>query len=389
MLAKAASLALNSFLENLLLRLALSLATVLTCLSAVAAEPPVAVLDRAVWPEALNTPVLFDVASRAEIMGFARELSDSETLTDVALGQRLDLHQLNTEEVNKLRKRLWQRLWENYDRAQQSCEQDASFCYAIDDVESLRREASTFQVANDSFYAKWLIPGKQFNVDYLNELLHMAALFPQISSEVARFNDDELTGDELNDRVFLLTFDGGPSLATGPTDWMTDYLRKQMMSATFFVLGNSVELRRDNQPDEDLPALYAGQCVGVQGWQYRSHSQWNDWKDSIQRSVALVRTQLPGSFVPLFRPPYGQRRADSGAYFAAQQLKVALWNIDAEDSQLTAAQSADRVMTLMLLWRRGMIAFHDVQDRAKTAVPAILQQTAESGIAWEQCHQFD
>ncbi len=371
------------------MRLALSLATVLTCLTAVAAEPPVAVLDRAVWPEALTSPVLFDVASRAEIMGFARELIDSEALNDIALGQRLDLHQLNMEEVNSLRARLWQRLWENYDKAQQSCEQDASFCYAIDDLASLRREAATFQVASDSFYAQWLIPGKQFNTDYLNELLHMAALFPQISSEVARFNDQELTGEELNDRVFLLTFEGGPSLATGPTDWMTDYLRKQKMSATFFVLGNSIELRRDNQPDEDLQALYADQCVGVQGWQYRSHSQWNDWKDSIQRSVALVRGQLPASFVPLFRPPYGQRRADSGGYFAGQQLKVALWNIDAEDSQLTATQSADRVMTLMLLWRRGMIAFHDVQDRAKGAVPAILQQTAESGIAWEQCHQFD
>lgn len=371
------------------MRFALSLASLLICLNAAAAEPPAAVLDRASWPEALSTPVLFDVASRAEVLGFARELSDSELLSEDALAQRLGLRQINMEAINTLRKRLWDRLWDNYNNAQQSCEQDASFCYLIEDETALRRESATFQVANDSFYAKWLIPGKQFNVDYLDELLHMAALFPQISSEVARFNEQERNGDDFKDRVFLLTFDGGPSLAPGTTDWITDYLRKQKMSATFFVLGNSVELRRDHQPDEDLQAVYADQCVGVQGWQYRSHSQWNDWKDSIQRSVALVRAQLPNSFVPLFRPPYGQRRADSGAFFAAQQLHVALWDIDSEDAQLTAAQSADRVISLMLLWRKGIIAFHDVQDRAKAAVPLILQQTAESGIAWEDCHQFD
>lgn len=371
------------------MRFALSLAFLLICLNVAAAEPPAAVLDRANWPEALTTPVLFDVASRAEVLGFARELSDTELLSEEALAQRLDLRQINMEAINALRQRLWDRLWDNYNNAQQSCEQDASFCYLIEDETALRREAATFQVANDSFYAKWLIPGKQFNIDYIDELLHMAALFPQISSEVARFNDLERNGDDFKDRVFLLTFDGGPSLAPGGTDWMTDYLRKQKMSATFFVLGNSVELRRDHQPDEDLQAIYADQCVGVQGWQYRSHSQWNDWKDSIQRSVALVRAQLPNSFVPLFRPPYGQRRADSGAFFAAQQLQVALWNIDSEDGQLTAAQSADRVITLMLLWRKGIIAFHDVQDRAKVAVPLILNQTVESGIAWEECHQFD
>lgn len=370
------------------MRLALSLLTVLMC-SHVLAAPPVAVLDRAVWPEALTSPVLFDVASRAEVLGFARELIDSETLDEGAMAQRLGLRQINREALDALRQRLWQRLWDSYDKAQQSCEADASFCYAIDDLAALRREAATFQVANDSFYAGWLVPGKQFNTDYLNELLHMAALFPQISSEVARFNDQELNGENFKDRVFLLTFDGGPSLSGNATDWMTDYLRKQKMSATFFVLGNSVELRRDRQPEQDLTAVYAGQCVGVQGWQYRSHSQWNDWKNSVQRSVALVRTQLPDNFVPLFRPPYGQRRADSAGFFAAQQLHVALWDVDSKDEQLSAAQAADRVMTLMLLWRRGVIAFHDTQDRARSAVPQILQQTAEAGIAWDDCHHFE
>lgn len=130
--------------------------------------------------------------------------------------------------------------------------------------------------------------------------------------------------------------------------------------------------------------------MGVQGWQYRSHNQWRDWQDSVLRSVAQVQGDLPDNFVPLFRPPYGQRRADSQAFFSSQQLQVALWDIDSQDSngQLTAEQSGQRVLTLMLLWRRGVIVFHDAQAKAQTAVPWLLQQTAQSGIGWEECEDF-
>jgi len=45
------------------------------------------------------------------------------------------------------------------------------------------------------------------------------------------------------------------------------------------------------------------------------------------------------------------------------------------------------VMTLMLLWRRGVIVFHDTQDKARTALPWLLKQTAESGIGWQGCKE--
>ncbi|MBD1550804.1 polysaccharide deacetylase family protein [Pseudomonas typographi] len=371
------------------MRVALFLITALLAFAhAVAA--PVATLDRSVWPESIDSPVLFDVASRAQILGFAHELALTEALDEGALASRLGLRQIDMEAISSLRGRLWQRLWENFDAAQQSCEQDASFCYAVDDVDSLKAEASQFVVADDSFYAKWRDPGRAFNRTYLDELLRMAALFPTVSSEIAKFSANEHNGDELNDRVFLLTFDSGPTLAGGNTDWVTDYLRRQKMTATFFVLGNSLQLRRDNAPQGDLEQLYGQQCVGVQGWEYRSHAQWRDWQDSIQRSVALVQAQVPGSFVAQFRPPYGQRRADSGEFFEQQHLAVVLWDIDAQDTntQVPAELLVDRVLSLMLLWRKGVIAFHDAQSKVKTALPVLLQRTAQSGIAWEDCHAF-
>ena len=368
----------------LLLIAALSLAAQAT------PQPPVATIDRASWPEQLNSPALFDVASRAEILAFSRELLASEELDEAALAERLGLKQVNLVSINHLRQRLWARLWQNYNLAQQSCEQDASFCYAIDNLPHLREQAGKFQVAADSFYRRWAEPSRTFHARYLDEQLRKAALFPQIPSEIERFWDLERNGDELNDRLFLLTFDGGPSPVEGHTDALTHYLQRQKLRALFFVLGNSVQQRRDKTSLSDLRALYKDQCVGVQGWQYRSHNQWRDWQDSVLRSVAQVQGDLPDNFVPLFRPPYGQRRADSQAFFSSQQLQVALWDIDSQDSngQLTAEQSGQRVLTLMLLWRRGVIVFHDAQAKAQTAVPWLLQQTAQSGIGWEECEDF-
>ncbi|RWU22499.1 polysaccharide deacetylase [Pseudomonas alkylphenolica] len=371
------------------MRIAFLLLGGLLSVAAQAAPLPVATFERSHWPEQLNSPALFDVASRAEILAFAQVLEASEALDEPSLATRLGLKQINLVSINQVRARLWQQLWRNYDLAQQSCEQDASFCYVIDSQAELRKQAARFEVASDSFYASWAAPSREFHQRYLDELLRKAALFPQTASEVERYADLERTGDELNDRLFMLTFDSGPGAVGGSTDALTDFLRRQKLGATFFVLGNSVQMRRDKTSLADLRALYKGQCVGIQGWEYRSHGQWQDWQRSVLRSQARVQADLPDQYVALFRPPYGQRRADSQAFFASQGLQVALWNIDAQDQgALSSEQSAQRVLTLMLLWRRGLIQFHDTQPKAQEAVAWLLEQTAQSGIGWEDCRHF-
>jgi peptidoglycan/xylan/chitin deacetylase (PgdA/CDA1 family) len=370
-------------------RIAFLLLSGLLSVAAQAAPVPPTTFERSHWPEQLDSPALFDVASRAEILGFARALQASEALDQPALAARLGLKQINLVSINQVRSRLWQQLWRNYDLAQQSCEQDASFCYAIDSQAELRQQAAKFEVASDSFYAGWAEPSREFHERYLDELLRKAALFPQTASEIERYSDFERNGDELNDRLFMLTFDSGPGPVGGGTDALTDYLRRQKLGATFFVLGNSLQTRRDRTSLADVRALYKGQCVGIQGWQYRSHGQWQDWQNSVMRSQAQVQADLPEQYVPLFRPPYGQRRADSQGFFASQGLQVVLWNIDAQDQgALSAEQSAQRVLTLMLLWRHGLIQFNDTQPKAQEAVAWLLKHTAQSGIGWEDCRHY-
>ncbi|WP_370683332.1 polysaccharide deacetylase family protein [Pseudomonas syringae pv. atrofaciens] len=372
------------------MRIVLAVCAGLFWLQAQAAAPVIATIDRSVWPERLETPGLFDVASRAEILAFAHELYLSEKLDEEGLKQRLGLRFVNVPSLNVVRHRLWLRLLENYQNAQKSCEQDANFCVLVEDMDQLRQRAEEYQVSNDSFYANWARPGAAFHQRYLNELLFMAALFPQTSSEIERYNSDEMSGDEMPDRTFMLNFESGPSPADGGTDWLADFMRQQKMTATFFVLGKSLQERLDSTSVAGVQALYRQQCVGTQGWEYRSHSQWLDWQDSVRRSAALVQQVLPDNFVPLFRPPYGHRRADSGDFFRAEHLRVSLWNIDAEDDtgRLSAEQVGDRVLTLMLLWRKGTVVFHDVANKAQSALPLLLANTAQSELIWDDCRNI-
>ncbi|MDF2643442.1 MAG: polysaccharide deacetylase [Pseudomonas sp.] len=372
------------------LRIVLAVCAGLLAVGAQAAPPVIATMDRSVWPERLETPGLFDVASRAEILAFAHALWLSEQLDEDGLKRRLGLRFINVSSLNMVRNRLWQRLLENYQSAQKSCGEDANFCVLVEDMEQLRQRAEEYKVSGDSFYVAWAQPSSTFHDRYLTELLYLAALFPQTSSEIERYNSDEMSGDQMPDRTFMLNFEGGPSPANGGTDWLADFMRQQKMTATFFVLGKNLEERLQNASASSVQALYKQQCVGLQGWEHRSHSQWVGWQNSVERSQSLVERTLPDNFVPLFRPPYGHRRADSGDFFRANNLRVSLWNIDAKDDnpRLTSEQISDRVLTLMLLWRRGTVVFHDVTNKAQSALPLLLANTWQSELVWDDCRNL-
>ncbi|MCX2542432.1 polysaccharide deacetylase family protein [Pseudomonas sp. COW5] len=369
------------------MRIVLLFTVWLLSFGAVAAPGDIATLDRSTWPEKLDNPTLFDVASRAEVLMFARGLLGSEALDEAALAQRLGLRTVNLEAINSLRERLWQRLLTSYNYAQQSCDQDASFCFLVEDLPTLREQAAKFVVSEESYYTKWAEPSRIFHQQYLDELLRKAALSPQTISEVDHFGDYERNGDDMHDRLFLLSFDSAANLQPDNTDWIADYLRKSSLSGTFFLLGKDVQARLADRSVNNLQAEFSKLCVGVQGWEFRSHSHWQDWQDSVRRSSDLVKSKLPENYVPLFRPPEGQRRSDAGSFLRNQGLQVALWDIDAQDGagKLKGNPSAQRVLTLMLLWRHGVINFNMKQDAVKTALPWLITQTAQSGIGWEDC----
>ncbi|CAG2149001.1 hypothetical protein LMG26411_03441 [Cupriavidus numazuensis] len=350
----------------------------------------VASIDRSLWPEALNSQSAFDRASRAEVLSFGRALSDSERMNDDALRDAIGVKQLDRMAVDHMRAVYWQRLAANYRMASADCRPGDDFCEEIANETDFRRVAARFEVAREGRYARWYPADQAFQRTYLHELLRLASLFSRVSSEVDIYSDRELTGNELADRQFLLTFDDGPSRADGNTDKLLATLRQRHLSATFFVLGTSLQQRLGQTSASQLATTYQGMCVGTHGWEHKSHGTWAEWQGSIERSMSLVRSTVPASATPLFRPPYGQRRSDSGPFFASHGLRVALWNIDSQDwsAKVDADQVRQRVLTLMLLWRRGVILFHDIHPKALTAVPWLLDQTSGANVKWIDCQSY-
>ncbi len=364
--------------------------------TAVAAPSGVMIPHRALWPDPINSAAEFDRASRAEILAFAHALADSETLSDAALKNQIGVDAMDITSVQRVRRTLWKILSGNYALAAKDCAARQAFCPAQSDPNDLRHAAEMFSTAGIApRYQPWFDDAAQFHQTYLNELLRLAAYFPHATSEVETLNDNEWPGWQLQDRHFLLSFDDGPTGVPerqGPnaedTDRTLDMLRRNQVNGVFFAIGQSFQARLQESSVTAMKTLYSGMCVGSHGWVHKSHETWPQWEDSVASSSKLLHDTLPNAYVPAFRPPYGQRLPDSGAYFEGHGLKVVLWNIDSHDwdDGLSADDVEQRVMSLMLLWRRGFILFHDFFPRAQTVVPRLISWLAHDDIDWVDCH---
>jgi hypothetical protein len=104
------------------------------------------------------------------------------------------------------------------------------------------------------------------------------------------------------------------------------------------------------------------------------------------RSVAfpLQRAEVP------FRPPYGQRTVAVTQFAGMTGDRVVLWNIDSLDwnRELSADRVRDRVVTLMLLWRKGIILFHDTHPKVIAVLPGVVETFRGSGIIWVNYEHF-
>ncbi len=366
-------------------------ALLLIATQALAAGPQtVAKSDRSLWPEAIDLQSAFDRASRAEMLVFAAALNEASSLDKAALKERFHIKSASTATVAKIRNRLMAVLVENMKVAHRSCAEGEPFCEQADSASAMIVAGTAIAAHVPAKYRPWLENAQKFHSAYAQELVRLAALFPTVSSEADTYNDNERNGFELPDGHFLMTFDDGPTIKDGNTDKLLPILAQNNIHALFFLLGDKLQDRLATQDADSLQQLYTGQCVGLHGWHHFSHQKWKDWQSSVLDTQQLAESTLPQVYRPYFRPPYGQRRSDSGKFFKANKLTVALWNMDSVDwnAAVSPEDDANRVLTLMLLWRRGVVLMHDIQPKAEIAVPWILKNTQGSGIVWDDCHGY-
>lgn len=352
----------------------------------------VATMDNSLWPEAINTQAGFDKASRAAQFVYLQNLLSMQTLSDEEMLAAFKIKSVNRNSVEKWIDRELTLTIDNYRQAASTCTAEDWTCIEpLQAAADFSRTAASQLTQLPAQASAWHSHLKQFSHSYIAEQMRLAALFPKVSSEIDTFNSNEWTGSTLADREFYLTFDDGPSKAQGRTDETLAMLAAEKKSAIFFVLGSNFQQRINATGAQAVKALYTNHCVALHGWEHQSHAKWEQWQDSVARARTLVAATIAAENIsPLFRPPYGQRKADSLGFFTEQHLQVALWNLDSQDwnTSVTASAVENRVIALMLIKRHGVILFHDIHAKAATALPKIFAGLG-TAVNWQDCHTLD
>jgi peptidoglycan/xylan/chitin deacetylase (PgdA/CDA1 family) len=321
---------------------------------------------------------------------FAAALADVAEGDLAAQAERLKVKNPDLPSIKRVSDRLFARLVENWAHAAEKCAGKELFCAKAANAGELAAAGHALDGKVPDAYAGWLANARAFHRNYAVELMRLAALFPRVSSEIDTYSPIEHDGFELADRHFQLTFDDGPTAAGGSTDALLPILVRSGLHTTFYMLGERLKARLAATDAKALAQAFEGQCAALHGWEHQPHAKWEKWQASVTDTRDLVKQTFPAQYQPLFRPPYGQRKSDSGEFFTASGLEVALWNIDSQDwnKGVSGDDAAQRVMTLMLVWRRGVILFHDVHAKALTAVPWLVEHGKPAGVVWDDCRNY-
>ncbi len=354
----------------------------------------VATFDRSLWGESLSTQSSFDKASRYEILSYVRQIINTNLSTTTVLKKFVGRKNVNLSSVQKWKKSTKEELLQNFQLAQKTCTTSNKFsldlCKKVNSWAELSIMAREYTPKVNK--KEWYKASQTFFAYYLYEQARLAALFPKITSEIDKLDASEVQGFNFEDGEFLLTFDDGPKFKR--TEKLSLLLQEKDIHGLFFVLGNNLEKSLKVHGKKKIKKLYNGSCVGSHGFIHKSHQRLKTWKSSYDKTRALIANNnlqnTPKAKV-WFRPPYGQRHKKLISYLATLNDTVMLWNIDSQDwnRNLSAKKVEDRVVTLMLLHRKGIILFHDIHPKAIKVVNVLNEYREQKTISWVDCRSFE
>ena len=175
--------------------------------------------------------------------------------------------------------------------------------------------------------------------------------------------------DEIKKKYVALTFDDGPS---GFTKEIIDLLKKYEYNATFFVLGNKLNVDYTNILKE---SINNGNEIGIHGFSHKSFTRLKTeaLEEEITKSKKYVYNLT--KYMPnLVRPPYGNinnniRNLNLGPYI--------LWNNDTLDWKLRDAKKIyERLINS--IEENNIILMHDTYLTTYKALEPILPYIKEN-----------
>ncbi|MBA6315689.1 polysaccharide deacetylase family protein [Cellulophaga baltica] len=343
------------------------------------------------WPLKMESPLSFDIASKCEMLVFIEVFNRYDSLSASDLAEGVALKSVHTESVIQWKEATKTRILVNFNQLS-----DTALKELIPLKKNSNWDALSLEGLEQQFPSKfnaWYAATKFFYEDYVKEQIRLAALFPRITSEILQFSETDIQGHNFTDRHFLLTFDDGPTAMHGNTDKLIQVLDRYSLSGMFFVLGDSFEKRLKASSKQALQELYGENSVFSHGKVHKAHQKYTEWKSSIDDTNTLIQNVFPTenkNALVYFRPPYGQRNTDIVAYFTEKHSKIILWNIDSRDwsAKLNVQQVAQREIKLMLLWRKGILLFHDIHTKVQEVLPIVHEYFKDTEITWMKPRDF-
>lgn len=347
----------------------------------------IGVINRDEFPFKIEDDKSFDLASRFEILSYVKQISKIN-VNENNLKELFQEEFNDIESINKWIIFTKELLVINYKNSLKTCILGNldEICIEIKNWNELEYLSNN---NTNKLFLNWSTLNEMFYKNYLYEQIRLASLSKKITSEIFTFDKKEEQGFNFGDKEFLVTFDDGPSISN--TKKIIEKLNSMDINAIFFVLGENLEkvVKKDKRNSE-LKNMYKNMCVGSHGFIHKPFPKLNDWENDYEKTKKLIiDNDLQGYQQQniYFRPPYGQRQKEVVEKVLFTNDKLLLWNIDSQDwnKNLSEKQTYDRVFSLMLLYRKGVILFHDTNIKGIFAVEKINELKKINTIKFKDC----
>ena len=186
-----------------------------------------------------------------------------------------------------------------------------------------------------------------------------------------------------HEKVIYLTFDDGPSPEI--TKWTLETLRQYKAKATFFCLGNEIEINGSIVNE----ILSEGHQIGN-----HSYSHFNGWKtktsvylEDIERAQKVLDKIITSeSKSLLFRPPYGKIKPNQAIALRRKGYRIVMFEIISGDFDKKLAPEKSLQKVLKHTKSGSIVVFHDSENASKTlkdVLPKALKYWQLKGYRFE------
>ncbi len=192
-------------------------------------------------------------------------------------------------------------------------------------------------------------------------------------------------------KEIYLTFDDGPTPKV--TDWVLHQLHQYNAKATFFCIGNNIDL----YPEIFQRVISNGHSIGnhtynhLKGWKTSSQEYTNNTK----KTEALLTRHFESSEsfsnnlsaqLKLFRPPYGKIKPSQSKVILKLGYNIILWDILSFDWD--QSKSPEKCVTNVISKTKpgSIIVFHDSVKAFKNleyALPKVLEYYSKKGFEFK------